>query len=218
VEQATLNAQPRQGIGSVAVRKLRREGKVPGVVYGHKKAPLAVVLTVEDVQRVVSHRIKMLTLNLGTETESVLVKEVQFDTFGEEALHVDFERIAMDELIEVECPVELVGTSKGQAAGGVVEHPVTDLHIRCLPGNIPEAIKIPISHLEIGNSVHVRDIKAPEGVEILTDPEAILVAIKPPLEAEEVAAAAPPEEGVQEPELIRRPKPEEEEEEAEEKK
>lgn len=212
MEQATLNAEPRTDTGTAAVRKIRRDGKVPGIIYGHKQTPQAVTLTVEDINHIVAHRIKMLVINLGGAQENVLVKEVQFDTFGENPLHVDFERIAMDELIEVECPVELVGTSKGQAAGGVVEHPVTDVHVRCLPGNIPEAIKIPISHLEIGNTIHVSDIKPPDGVTILTDPEAILVTIRPPAKAEEAeAAAAPAEEGPQEPELIRRAKPEEEE-------
>ncbi len=212
MEQATLNAQARQDIGSLAARRLRRLGKVPGVVYGRKQASKPVLLKTEDVQHVIAHRIKMLTLSVDGVPESVLVKDVQFDTYGDEALHVDFERIAMDELIEVECPVELVGTSKGQAAGGVVEHPVTDLKIRCLPGNIPDAIKVAISHLEIGHTIHVRDIKAPESVTILTDAESILVTIRAPVKVEEVVAAAPPEEAVQEPELIRRPKAEEEEE------
>jgi len=196
----------------LAARRLRRLGKVPGVVYGRKQASKPVLLKTEDVQHVIAHRIKMLTLSVDGVPESVLVKDVQFDTYGDEALHVDFERIAMDELIEVECPVELVGTSKGQAAGGVVEHPVTDLKIRCLPGNIPDAIKVAISHLEIGHTIHVRDIKAPESVTILTDAESILVTIRAPVKVEEVVAAAPPEEAVQEPELIRRPKAEEEEE------
>lgn len=211
MEQTTLKAEAREETGSVASRRLRRAGRIPAVIYGHKESPVSVLLRAEDVHRVVSHRIKMVKLSVGRKTEQVLVKDVQFDTFGEEVLHLDFERVAMDELIEVECPVELTGTSKGAAGGGVVEHPVTDLHIRCLPGNIPEVIRVGTSQLEIGDTIHVRDITAPEGVTVLTDPDAILVTIRPPAvveEAEEVAVEAEAAEG--EPELIGRDKAEEE--------
>ena len=111
MEQATLTAETRQGVGSSAARRLRRDGKIPGVVYGHKEGAKSIVLKADDVQRVVVHRIKMVTLTVDGAAEHVLVKDVQFDTFGENVLHVDFERVAMDELIEVECPVELMGTS-----------------------------------------------------------------------------------------------------------
>lgn len=215
MELVTINAEPRPETGSAAVKKARRVGKVPAVIYGHKQEAKALLLSGEDVSRIVSHRIKMVTLNVGGVGESVLVKDVQFDTFGEDVLHVDFERIAMDELVEVECPVEFVGVPKGAAAGGVVEHPVTDLEIQCLPANIPEVIKIAIGSMEIGDTIHVKDIKAPEGVKILTDGEAILVTIRPPAKAEEVAPAAAPAEGAApaEPELIRRERAVEEEEE-----
>lgn len=217
MEQTTLKAEAREETGSAASRRLRRAGRIPAVIYGHKESPVSVLLRAEDVQRVVSHRIKMVKLSVGRKTEQVLVKDVQFDTFGEEVLHLDFERVAMDELIEVECPVELTGTSKGAATGGVVEHPVSDLRIRCLPGNIPAVIRVGTSQLEIGDTIHVRDITAPEGVTILTDPDAILVAIRPPAvveeEVEEVAVEAEAAEG--EPELIGRDKAEEEEKSAE---
>jgi len=214
MEQMTLNAEVREGTGSTASRRLRRQRRIPAVVYGHKEGPISITLNWEDVQRVVSHRIKTLKLVVGGKTDQVLVRDVQFDTFGEQVLHVDFERIAMDEVIEVECPVELVGTAKGAAAGGVVERPVSDLKVSCLPGNIPDVIKVSISHLAIGDTIHVRDVTAPEGVKILTGPGAILVTIRAPAKVEEaVPAAAPAEAGPAEPEVIRRERPEEEEEE-----
>ena len=214
MELVTINAEQRTETGSVAVKKARRVGKVPAVIYGHKQDPKALLLSGEEVGRIVAHRIKMVTLNINGVGESVLVKDVQFDTFGEEVLHVDFERIALDELVEVECPVAFIGVPKGAAAGGVVEHPVTDLEIECLPGNIPAVIKVAISALEIGNTIHVKDIKAPEGVKILTDPDAILVTIRPPAKVEEEVVAAPAAgEGSAEPELIRRERAAEEEEE-----
>jgi len=213
MDQTTLNAEARQETGSAAARRFRRAGMVPAIVYGHKEGPVPVLLASEDVSNVVSHRIKMVTLSVGGKVDQVLVKDVQFDTFGDEVLHLDFERVAMDEVIEVECPVELTGTAKGAAAGGVLEHPTSDLHVQCLPGNIPEAIKISVSALEIGDSIAVKDITAPEGVVILTDPEAVLVTIRPPLKVEEVeeAPAEEAEAAAGEPEVIGRKKEEEEE-------
>lgn len=216
MEQATLDAQTREETGAAALRRLRRSGMVPAVVYGHKEGAVAVSLKIEDAQNVVAHRIKMVMLAVGGKAEQVLVKDVQFDPFGEDVLHLDFERIAMDEIIEVECPVELAGTAKGVAAGGVLEHPVSDLKVSCLPRNIPEVMKVSVSDLEIGDSILVRNIKAPEGVTILTDPDAVLVAIRPPLiVAEEEAPVEAVEGAAEEPEIIGRVKSEEEEEEAE---
>lgn len=216
MEEVTLSAEIREQTGTAASRRFRRAGNVPAVVYGHKEGPVAVLLKSEDVQRVVSHRIKMVKLSVGGKVDQMLVKDVQFDVFGDEVLHIDFERVAMDELIEVECPVELTGTSKGAAAGGVLEHPTSDLHISCLPANIPEAIKVSVSDLAIGDSIAAKDIKAPDGVTILTDPEAILVTIRPPLKVEEEEEAPVEEEGAaaagDEPEVIGRKKTEGEEE------
>jgi large subunit ribosomal protein L25 len=211
MEQATLNADLRTETGSAAARRFRQAGTIPAVVYGHKEGPVAVLLKKEDAQNIVAHRIKMVTLTAGDKTDQALVKDVQFDVFGDEILHMDFERVAMDELIEVECPVELTGTAKGVAAGGVLEHPTTDLHVRCLPSNIPEFIKVSTSDLAIGDSVQVKDIRPPEGVEILTDPEAFLVTIRPPAKVEEAEAAEVAEPGPEEPEVIGRKKEEEEE-------
>lgn len=220
MEQATLKAKTRETKGSSAAKKMRRTGQIPGVLYGHKQEPVSVVLNREEVMRIVSHRIKMVTLQMDKLKETALIRDVQFDTFGDKVLHMDFERIAMDELVEVEVPVVFVGTAKGQGAGGVIDHPITDLTVSCLPGNIPESIRVSIAHMEIGDIIHVKDVKAPEGIKILTDPEAILVMVRQPVE--EVAAAAPVAEGEEgaapaEPELIRRERATEEEEEEEKK-
>ena len=218
MEDATLRAEVREASGSADARRCRRAGAIPAVVYGHKQDAVPVLLKADDVQRVVSHRIKTLRVSVGGKVEQTLVKDVQFDTFGESVLHMDLERIAMDEVIEVECPVEIAGTAKGVAAGGVLEHPTSDLRVSCLPGNIPESIRVHVSDLEIGDSITVTDIEAPEGVTILTEPEAILVTIRPPLKVEEEEEAAPEEvEGAaEEPEVIGRKKEEGDEVKAEE--
>jgi large subunit ribosomal protein L25 len=213
MDQEAITAELRETTGSSDSRRARRAGRIPATVYGHKQDPISVVVKAEDVKHIVSHRIKMVTLNAGGTVEQVLVKDVQFDTFGDEVLHLDLERIAMDELLHLECPVELIGVAKGAANGGVVDHPTSDLEVECLPANIPDMININISDLEIGDSIHVKDIEAPEGVTILTDPEAILVTIHPPAvveEEEEEAEVAPEGAGGVEPEIIGRKKEDEE--------
>jgi large subunit ribosomal protein L25 len=218
MEQTVLAAEKREATGSAAARRLRRDGWVPAVVYGHKEEPVSLALHVEDVRRVVAHRVKMVQLKADGKTDQVLVKDVQFDPFGEDVLHLDFERVAMDELIEVECPVEFSGTAKGAAAGGVVEHPVTDLHVRCLPADIPDVVRVSVNDLEIGDSITVGDIEPPEGVTILTEADAVLVTVRPPSaaieEEEEEAVALEAEAVAEEPEVIGR-EPEETEEPAE---
>ncbi len=211
MNEQTIKAERREETGSSAARRLRRNGKIPAVVYGHKEDAVPIQLDAEDVNQIFAHRMMMVSLKTGRTTDQVLVKEVQLDPFGEEILHLDFERVAMDEVVEIECPVEFVGTPKGAAAGGVTEHPVTDLTVQCLPGDIPENISVRVSELEIGDTIIVGDIEAPEGVEIITEPEAVLITIRPPEELEEEEE----ELLVEEPELIGREEDEEEVEEGE---
>jgi large subunit ribosomal protein L25 len=213
MDQMTLTAEARPTTGSAEARRARRAGKIPAVIYGHKQDPVNVLFTEDSAKNIVHHRIKTMMLQVGDTREQVLVKDVQFDTFGEAVLHLDLERIAMDEKLELECPVRLIGEAKGALAGGVLEHPVSDLAIECLPAAIPEAITINISDLEIGDTIHVKDVTPPAGVTFLTDPDAILVTVHPPtVEAEEGEGE---EEGAtDEPEVIGRKKEDEDEDEA----
>jgi large subunit ribosomal protein L25 len=215
----TLKAKQREAQGTRACRRLRAEGEIPAVVYGHGEAPQAVQVSHEQLEDALRRRARMFELELGAKKDMVLLKEVQYDAFGSEIVHADFIRVAMDEAITLEVPIQLKGAPKAEHA--VLQQTLPSVQIQCLPKDIPEAIIAMVAELTIGQTLHVREITPPQGVKILTDPELIVATLTAILEEVAAPAAAPVEgEGGVEPEVIGRQAKEEgeEEEEAEKKK
>ena len=210
----TLKATPRTGKGSRAAIKLRKQGQVPGIIYGHKKDPASVSVSAEELDRAIRvQHVRMLELELGGTPETVLIREVQWDVFGKHMIHVDFERKSRTDKVKVTVPVELRNAPKA-TGGGVLDQPLHKLHIECLLGSIPEAIRIDITNLTLGNPIHVRELALPEGVQVLEAPEAVVVQLKlPGVEAEPTT----PDAGVG-PEVIKPEKKKGDEEEDEKKK
>ncbi len=206
-DSVVLVTQPRTGCGSQAARKLRRQGLVPAVVYGHKEATVSIALPLDDVQRAVRHGIRVVDLQSDGKQDKALIKEIQWDHLGKDILHVDFARVSMDERIEVSVPLELRGIAAGVTAGGVLDQPMHTLTVECLAISIPESIRVNIQNLQIDGAIHVRDLVLPDGVKAVDDPDAIVVHVTAPL-AE--AEAAPPAEAATpaEPEVIGHRKPE----------
>ena len=210
---ATITARSREGRGKGAARQTRREGRIPGVLYGHGEDSVPLTVDANELQRLV-HTISIentiVDLDLGSgEPYKVLIRELQRHPFRDEFVHIDFFHVAMDEKIQVEVPIVLIGTPTGvKNKGGVLDHQLRELEVFCLPGSIPEKIELDVSHLDIGDSIHVSDIELPD-VEILTDLDRSVVAVLAPtvIEVEEVA-----EEALAEPEVIGRGKEAEEEE------
>lgn len=213
---ATISARSRESRGKGAARQTRREGRIPGVLYGHGEDSVPLSVDANELQRLV-HTISIentiVDLDLGSgEPYKVLIRELQRHPFRDEFVHIDFFHVAMDEQIQVEVPIVLIGTPTGvKNKGGVVDHQLRELEVFCLPGSIPEKIELEVSHLDIGDSIHVSDIQLPD-VEILTDADRSVVAVLAPtvIEVEEAAA----EEALAEPEVIGRGKEAEEEAEA----
>jgi large subunit ribosomal protein L25 len=211
---ATITARSRDSRGKGAARQTRREGRIPGVLYGHGEDSVALSVDANELHRLV-HTISIentiLDLDLGSgEPYKVLIRELQRHPFRDEFVHIDFFHVAMDEQIQVEVPIVLLGTPTGvKNKGGVLDHQLRELEVFCLPGNIPEKIELEVSHLDIGDSIHVSDIQLSD-VEILTDLDRSVVAVLAPtvIEVEEAAEEAPAE-----PEVIGRGKEAEEEEE-----
>ena len=211
---ATINARTREGTGKGAARTSRREGRIPGVLYGHGEESVSLSVDANELQKLV-HSISIentiVDLDIGKgEPYKVLIREVQRHPFRDEFIHIDFFHVAMDEKIQVEIPILLIGTPTGvKNKGGVMDHQLRELEVFCLPGNIPEKVEIDVSNLDIGDSIHVSDIQLPD-VEVLTDLDRSVVAVLAPtvIEVEEAAA----EEAILEPEVIGRGKEEEEEE------
>jgi large subunit ribosomal protein L25 len=205
-EVLTLNAEPRKETGSKASRRLRREGIVPGNVYGHKQDPQPIQLKADDVRHVLHKGGRVVDLAVGGGAEKALLSEIQWDTFSQHLLHVDFLRVDPDEKVEVKVPVHLRGNAPGVLAGGILEQTHHELTVECLAVDIPTEILVRIGALQMGETVHVSDLtELPTGVKIVDAPDTIVLHIVEPRAPEE--EAAPAGEGA-EPEVIGRKKEE----------
>jgi large subunit ribosomal protein L25 len=211
-EAVVLTAQKREGFGSHRAVKLRRQGLIPAVLYGHKKDTVAVSVSHDELFSAIKHGARVLDLKADSGVETALIKAIQWDHLGKDILHADFERVSKDERITVSVRIELRGIAPGVTGGGVLDQPLHTLEVVCLAIAIPESLRVNISELQLGQSIFVRDVKVAEGVKIVSDPDAIVVHVTAP----QVEAEPAPIEGAAEPEVIGRTKAEEEE--AEEKK
>jgi len=200
-QSAQVTAKQRKELGSRANKRLRDSGFVPGVVYGHKEAVIPVTLPKKELATHIDHGTHLFDLSLDGKSEKVLVKEVQYDHLGLEILHIDFARVSLDEKVEVTVALELKGTPKGEAEGGVLQQIISELEIECLVTDIPEVIRHNVSDLEKDAVLHIKDLKLPPGVRVLQDEDLIVATVK------EIAEEAPTEaaEGTTaEPEVIGR--------------
>lgn len=211
-----MNAKKRTVSTRSVLNSLRKVGEVPAVVYGGRKEPWPMSVNGKEFLQIVrAHGINVvMNLKVGNETETVLVKEIQRDPLGHHILHIDFQRISLTEKIEVGVPVRVKGEAPGvKLSGGILEHILREVRVKCLPMAIPQALDIDVSSLQINQSLKVKDVARPEGMEILTEADQIVVNIVAPSELEEVTPAAAVPTGPAEPEVIAKgKKPEEGEE------
>ena len=190
----SLKAEPRTLLGKKA-RKLLRHGHVPGVVFRSNGETMPVQFEERTLGRVLHHAgtTHMIEVELNGERIPTLLREVDREPITTRIRHVSLWAMAMDELIETEVPIVLEGESLALKSGGVLIHPVEKLRVKCLPTQIPEAIHVDISPLEsFGDSIHLRDIRLPEGVQALDDPDTTIALVAAPkgAEAEEEAPEA----------------------------
>ena len=213
-ETTTIGASKRDGLGKGGARTTRRAGRVPGILYGHGEESIPLSVDARELQRLVhsvsiENTIVDLALEGTRQPYKVLIREIQRHPTREEYLHIDFFHVAMDEKISVEVPVVLTGEPIGvRNKGGILDHQLRELEVYCLPGEIPEKIEVDVTNLDIGDSIHVRDLAVPEGVEVEADLDRSVAAVLAPavVAAEEEAVAA---EEPAEPELIGKRKAEE---------
>jgi large subunit ribosomal protein L25 len=208
-----LSAEKRESIGKGGARKARAAGKIPAILYGHGETPLPVSIGARTFQLALQQHkggnaIVNLTVNGGEFT--ALIREVQYDPLSREIVHLDFQHISLTEMVEVEVSVHLLGLPLGvKDGGGILEHITRTVEVSCLPTAIPPSIDVDVAALNIGDSVHVRDLMVSD-VTILTDPDTTVATVVPPTVIEEkpVEVVAAPTEG--EPEVIAKGKKEEE--------
>lgn len=198
-----LVGKPRQETGTRAARRLRRQGRIPAVVYGHGEGTVALSVGKDEIGSALRHGARVLDLDQDGNRQKVLIRDVQYDAIGLEVLHVDLTRVSEDERIRIDVSIELRGIPAGVTAGGVLDHHMHSLQIECPAISVPESIRVAIGELQIGQGVHVRDLKLPEGVIALSDPDEVIVqVIEPKAVVEEEGAVAAP--GAAEPEIITR--------------
>ncbi len=196
MKSVLLNAFPRTQVRRGEVKKLRTTGRVPAVVYGGQTKPQNLEIDVEEFDELIHHSASenvLVDLVVGSDAKRLaLVQEVQHHPLSGKVLHVDLHEVAANEKVTIMVPVESAGEAAGvKSGGGVLEHVLHKIKVRALPKNLPEVITVDVSALEIGQSIHIGDLKAPEGVEILGDKHISVIAVAAPLtEAQELAAAA----------------------------
>lgn len=191
-----LKAEVREHTGRKAVQRMRRQGAIPAVVYGHKEEPVAVSLDAHDFVEGLHHGQRLMDIQIGKKKEKIVVKEVQYDPLGKNVIHADLMRVDITESIKVTVPIELKGVAAGTHEGGIVEAHAGHLEVECKATDIPEKIVISVKDMHVGDAVHAGDIGLPEGVKLVTAAGMVLVtchtvAVKTTEQVEEEMPAAP---------------------------
>jgi large subunit ribosomal protein L25 len=212
MELMSLKVEPRTQKGSKESGRLRKKNIIPAVLYGGKGANEMIMLPKKEAFKLIGHGTRLIELVLAGRTERVVVKELKYSAVDEAVIHIDFARVALDEVLTVSVEIILKGTPKGVKEGGVLEQNLRHLTVKCLPLAIPERIEVDVSQLELDGLVRVKDLVLPKDVITTVGPEVTVAGVHLP-KVEEVAAA--PAEGTVEPEVITAKKPEEGEAEAE---
>lgn len=191
-----LTVEPRTGIGKGRARKLRAAGRIPAVCYSPGDRATALQLDPAALDRLLRKSSAGMNTLIdlaggGLDGKVVLVKELQRDPVKGDLLHADLYAVDVDKAIEVQIPVHVVGTPVGVTfGGGILDFPLREIEVLCLPRAIPESLSIDVSALQVGDSIHVRDIALPPGVELVSDPDLSVVSVVLPSKPEEEAPAA----------------------------
>lgn len=207
-----LKGERRSGVGKGVARKLRQAGHIPAVYYGRGEEPIPLRVGLKDLQDVIDRAegsnviVELKVDGDGAGDRKALIREIQRDPVGGHILHLDLQHISLTEKIVVEVPIVLVGTAVGvKDGGGILEHLLREVEVECLPTDIPSKLEVDVSALNIGDSLHVSDLKA-DRVEIITEADRAIATVVPPTVLEE---AKPAEEGAAtEPELVKEKKEE----------
>jgi large subunit ribosomal protein L25 len=189
---ALLKATTRTGTGTRKTRALRAQGKIPGIIYGHGIAAAPVTLDGHEVVTALGHHERVLEIDLEGQTQSVLVKDVQYDYLGQDILHLDLTRVNLDERVEVTVSLTFRGEPAGAAEGGVLQVASNEVAIECPVRSIPEEIRVPVAELKLYDKLFARDLALPEGATLVDDPNMLIASVGMVHEVEEAAAEVAP--------------------------
>src|SRR5687768_14265464 len=181
--EVTLEVSRRENTGKEQAKKLRRDGKVPAVVYGGHREPVAITVDRKSVTELVQkseHGIRsvfLLKMAGSDQQRHAMIKELTIDPISRKMMHIDFVRVIMDEKIKVTVPVHHTGVAAGVKEGGLLDFQVRELHVECLPNAIPDSIDVDVTGLGHHDYYRIKDLKLPEGVKVLDDPERVVVGV-----------------------------------------
>jgi large subunit ribosomal protein L25 len=211
----SLSAKTRDTIGTGNARKLRQQGEVPAVIYGHSREATSLSLNTRDVEKLLAQiagTSTVVELTVDGRTARTLIREVQRHPFKRQVLHVDFQELVAGEKVTLRVPLRFHGTPIGvRESGGILEETMHQISLRVDPSTIPDHIDVDVGALTIGHSIHVRDLTLPAGAEVMDDEDATVALVSAPRAVvEETPVAAVDAGAVAEPELIRKVKPDDE--------
>jgi len=193
-----LEVQSRDAVGKRNNRRLRASGSVPAVLYGHGTDPVSLTIPTDQLEAVLRHGSHVVDLTGGLK-EKALIREIQYDVFGIDILHVDFTRVSADEKVQITLAVNLRGIAPGTKEGGIVQQVVHEVEVECKAVAIPESLELNINELQLNESLLASDIEIPGDVSLITPADTVMVQCNEPVEE------APEEEGAEagaEPEVI----------------
>ncbi|MHC4291737.1 MAG: 50S ribosomal protein L25 [Planctomycetota bacterium] len=212
-ETVALKASVRELVGSRNTVRLRGQGKLPAVVYGHKQEPVSISLDAHEFVESLHHGNRIFDVDIDGSKDTLLVKDIQYDYLGKTVIHADLMRVNLSERVKVQVMIDLRGTAVGTHMGGIVEEMMNAIEVECAVQDIPDALPVNIKDLGFNEVLHARQIELPEGFVLVTDPEAVVVTChetKAAIAEEEVEEVL--EEGAEEgaePEVITEKKEEE---------
>lgn len=192
-----LKAEIRERTGSKDAVRLRRAGRIPVIVYGHKKEPVAISVNEHAFVEGLHQGNRLMDVQIGSKKEKTIVKDVQYDHLGKDIVHADLMRVDVREMVKVGVPIELKGTAKGTHEGGIIEEHVDHLEIECRVTDIPESIVVSVKEIGVGDALHAGDIELGKGIKLVSSPDTLLAtchlvaAAKTTEELEEEAPVAP---------------------------
>lgn len=205
----SIEVKKREETGKGAARKLRRNGLIPGVIYGGSREPQALTVDPNDLKGKI-HSNAIIDLDIDGEEETVMIKDFQKDVIKEEIIHVDFQQISMDDPINITVPIKLVGDAPGVREGGVLQQLMREVDIEVLPSDIPEELELNIDDLTLSDSLEVGDLEIPEEVSVINSLDDVIVTVVAPSEEVDEEEEEELEEEFIEPEVIGEEEEEEE--------
>jgi len=170
-----LKAEIREQAGSKKVQRVRRAGKIPAIVYGHKLDPVAISLDAHNFVEGLHHGHRLMDIQIGKKKEKTIIKELQYDHLGRNIIHVDLMRVEVTETVRVMVPIELKGTAAGTHEGGIIEEHVDHLEIECKVIDIPETIVVSVKDVHVGDALHAGEIELPNDIKLISSPDTLLV-------------------------------------------